>query len=151
MIKFLMKAKKLCRKPIADKKVMLRFFIEKSCVEANGGEQACIDECIFFLKKSGQISPNHEPMIDDDYELNAAIDYVKRKIKDREWHDQIFPVEGYNAIILSPYGDYIKVMDKVVDKFKEEEGWDCKWSSAYDSRGPHYCFYLSSDQIKTMP
>jgi len=51
-----MKAKKLGRKPIADKKVMLRFFIEQSYVDANGGEQTAKDECISFLKKRGQKS-----------------------------------------------------------------------------------------------
>lgn len=51
-----MKAKKLGRKPIADKKVMLRIFVEQSTVDLNGGEQSCKDECILFLKERGQKS-----------------------------------------------------------------------------------------------
>lgn len=49
-----MKPKKLGRKPIADKKIMIRFFIEQSVVDANEGEQSCKDECILFLKERGQ-------------------------------------------------------------------------------------------------
>jgi hypothetical protein len=95
------------------------------------------------MEETKPISPKDEAIIDKDYELNVAIDYINTKIKNKEWHDQIFPVEGYEAIILSPYGKYINVMDRVVEKFKAE-GWDCKWSSAYDARGPHYCFYVSA-------
>jgi hypothetical protein len=47
---------KLGRKPIADKKIMLRMFVEQSIVDANGGEQSCKDECILFLKERGQKS-----------------------------------------------------------------------------------------------
>jgi phage-related protein len=49
-----MKQKKLGRKPIADKKQVLRIFIEQSIIDANGGETICKDECISFLKKRGQ-------------------------------------------------------------------------------------------------
>lgn len=49
-----MKQKKLGRKPIADKKQVLRIFIEQSIIDANGGEAICNDECISFLKKRGQ-------------------------------------------------------------------------------------------------
>ena len=49
-----MKAKKLGRKPVADKKMVLRIFVEQSLIDANGGEQTCKDECISFLKKRGQ-------------------------------------------------------------------------------------------------
>lgn len=48
------KQKKLGRKPIADKKNLIRFFIEQSVIDANGGEAICKDECISFLKKRGQ-------------------------------------------------------------------------------------------------
>lgn len=51
-----MKQPKLGRKPIADKKVMLRIFVEQSTVDLNGGEQSCKDECILFLKERGQKS-----------------------------------------------------------------------------------------------
>ena len=47
-----MKQKKLGRKPIADKKQVLRIFIEQSVIDANGGETICKDECISFLKKA---------------------------------------------------------------------------------------------------
>lgn len=47
---------KLGRKPIADKKLMLRIFVEQSIVEQNGGEQSCKDECILYLKERGQKS-----------------------------------------------------------------------------------------------
>ena len=50
-----MKAKKLGRNPIADKKVMLRIFVEQSTVDLNGGEQSCKDECILFLKERGKV------------------------------------------------------------------------------------------------
>jgi len=49
-----MKQKKLGRKPIADKKQVLRIFIEQSIIDANGGETICKDECISLLKKRGQ-------------------------------------------------------------------------------------------------
>ncbi len=81
-----------------------------------------------------------------EYDLNKAIEYINSKLILRDWHYQIIKVKGYNAIILSPYGEYIKVMDRVVEKFKSE-GWDCKWSSAYDARGPHYCFYVSESHF----
>ena len=51
-----MKQPKLGRKPIADKKVMLRIFVEQSTVDLNGGEQSCKDESILFLKERGQKS-----------------------------------------------------------------------------------------------
>ena len=51
-----MKPKKLGRKPITDKKVMLRIFVEQSVIDANGGEQSSKDECISFLKERGQKS-----------------------------------------------------------------------------------------------
>ena len=51
-----MKQKKLGRKPIADKKLMLRIFVEQSVIDANGGEQSAKDECILFLKERGQKS-----------------------------------------------------------------------------------------------
>lgn len=98
------------------------------------------------VKKIKPISPKHDAIIDKDYELNLAIDYINTKIINREWHLQFFPVEGYEAIVLSPYGKYINVIDRVVEKFKAE-GWDCKWASAYDARGPHYCFYLSKGNL----
>lgn len=42
---------KLGRKPIPDKKLLIRFFIEGSIVKENGGEEACKEECISHLKK----------------------------------------------------------------------------------------------------
>jgi hypothetical protein len=44
--------KKMGRKPIADKKMVVRLFIETSIINANGGEQACKDKCVQFLKKT---------------------------------------------------------------------------------------------------
>jgi hypothetical protein len=93
--------------------------------------------------KSKPISLNNEAITNKDYDLNLAIDYINNKIKNKEWHNQIVPVKNYIAIILSPFGKYINVMDRVVEKFKSE-GWDCKWGSAYDARGPHYCFYINA-------
>jgi len=49
-----MKQKKLGRKPIADKKNLIRFFIEQSVIDSNGGEDTCKTECILYLKKRGQ-------------------------------------------------------------------------------------------------
>ena len=45
---------KLGRKPVADKKGLVRIFIEQSVIDANGGEDICKQECILFLKKRGQ-------------------------------------------------------------------------------------------------
>lgn len=92
-------------------------------------------------KKSKPISPTDTER-EPEYDLNKAIEYINSKLILRDWHDQIIKVKGYNAIILSPCGEYIKVMDRVMEKFKSE-GWDCKWGSAYDGRGPHRCFYVS--------
>lgn len=88
------------------------------------------------------IKPDSEAIANSDNELNLAIDYINNNLINRNWHKQYFPVEGYKAIILSPYGEYIDVMDRVVDKFKEA-GWDCLWGMATDVRGPHYCFYVN--------
>lgn len=43
----------LGRKPLADqanKKAMLRLFVEQRIIDANGGEQSCKDKCTDFLK-----------------------------------------------------------------------------------------------------
>ena len=75
-------------------------------------------------------------------DLSVAIKYINENIRKRNWHDQINKVPDYHAIILTPYGQYINLMDNVVEKFKAE-GWNCYWGPAKDARGPHYCFYVS--------
>ena len=42
------------RKPIADKKLRLVLFLERSSIEANGGPDECRDQCYLFLKERGQ-------------------------------------------------------------------------------------------------
>jgi len=44
--------KKMGRKPIADKKMVVRVFIEQSIINAHGGEDACKEKCVEFLKKT---------------------------------------------------------------------------------------------------
>ena len=83
---------------------------------------------------------------DSEYDLNRAIKFINSKLIIRDWHYQIHKVKGYNAIVL-PYGEWIKVMNTVVERFKAE-GWDCKWGDAHDARGPHYCFYVSEAHFK---
>ena len=84
---------------------------------------------------------------DSDLDLNSSIDYLNTKLLTKDFHDQINKIENYHAIILSPYGEYIDKMDRVVEKFKAN-GWDCYWKSAYDVRGPHYCFYVHEKHYK---
>jgi hypothetical protein len=85
--------------------------------------------------------------LNDDLDLNKAIEYINKKLLTRDFHNQIHPIENYHAIILSPYGEYINVMNRVVEKFVEA-GWDAYWNRAYDARGPHYCFYVNEKHFK---
>lgn len=48
------KKSKAGRKPIADKKLRLVFFLELSSIEANGGPDECRDQCYLFLKERGE-------------------------------------------------------------------------------------------------
>jgi hypothetical protein len=41
---------KLGRKPVYDKKIPIRFFLEKSIVKQNGGENSCKELCLLYLK-----------------------------------------------------------------------------------------------------
>lgn len=70
-----------------------------------------------------------------------AIEYFNKKISFRDWHKQHVK-SNYHAVIISPFGRWDKdVMDAVVEAFKKL-GWNCRWSDAYDGRGPHQCFYV---------
>ena len=42
---------KLGRKPLKDKKAMVRFFLEESVIRMNGGVESCKIECALYLKK----------------------------------------------------------------------------------------------------
>ena len=48
------KKSKAGRKPIADKKVRLVFFLEESSIADNGGPEVCKDQCYLYLKERGQ-------------------------------------------------------------------------------------------------
>lgn len=76
---------------------------------------------------------------------NEAVNLINECIQYNKWHLQYFPKEGYRAVLL--HLDMPEVMDIVVDDFREA-GWDCKWSSAYDARGPHNCFYVSEKHFE---
>lgn len=80
--------------------------------------------------------------------VEKAVKYINDHIAARKWHHQICEVEGYHAIIISPYRAYTKeVIEKVVKRFRAA-GWDCMWRGAYDARGPHECFYVNKKHFK---
>ena len=87
------------------------------------------------------IKPNEPTLTIQEEEIEKAIKYINSMLSRKEFHNQHFPKENHRAIILSPFGAYINVMNEVVERFKSV-GWDCFWGSAYDARGPHYCFYI---------
>lgn len=48
------KKTKAGRKPIQDKRERIVFFLEKSLIDANGGEDICKSECYLYLKERGE-------------------------------------------------------------------------------------------------
>lgn len=46
-----MKVKKRGRKPVKDKRVPIRFFVQESVMHANGGEEECQELCENYLNK----------------------------------------------------------------------------------------------------
>ena len=92
------------------------------------------------------INPYSNDSPESDYILDEAIQFINHSISRRLWHDQIVKVKDYRAIHIKDFS-LLPVMDKVVKLFIKK-GWDCKWSSAYDARGPHYCFYINKKHFQ---
>jgi len=80
-------------------------------------------------------------------QINDALNFINEKINKSLWHQQILEVQNYHAILLTPYGAYLDVMNEVVEIYKSEN-YDCFFKSAYDARGPHYCFYINKKHFK---
>lgn len=93
------------------------------------------------------IKPSDPLLSVEGFELNELIDFINRALLVRDWHRQISEVEGYHAILLSPYGRFESKAERVAELFREA-GWDCKYSAAYDARGPHSCFYFNKKHFK---
>lgn len=75
-----------------------------------------------------------------------AVLWLNEAIIHKIWHEMITQTDdikqNYNAIIQIPINKYTNIMPLVVEDFKLA-GWDCFFSSAYDARGLHHCFYVN--------
>lgn len=91
--------------------------------------------------KTEPIKPTEPTLTIKEGEIEDAINYINYMLSSKQFHFQHFRRDNHRAIILSPYGAYVNVMDEVVERFKNV-GWDCFWDLANDARGPHYCFYV---------
>lgn len=82
------------------------------------------------------------------YQTEEAVEYFNARLLRQEWHRQVNAIDGYHAIAIAPCWRWEKeILDNVVKVFNEA-GWDCKWSNAYDARGPHQCFYVSEKHFQ---
>lgn len=93
------------------------------------------------MKKLPEL-PSKDPMISE------CVSYITHAIISRSFHDQHFPVDGYEAIVVKPFEKFFKTqMDGAINEFKNL-GWDCYHAEAYDARGPHHCFYFAKKEFE---
>lgn len=48
------------RKPVTDRKLMLRIFVHESVIMANGGEEAAKEKCVLFLGARAKIKADQK-------------------------------------------------------------------------------------------